>query len=319
MCSDASPLISVIVPAFNAASTLTDAVESALAQKGFSDFEIIIVNDGSMDATGHLARQLEAHSPGRVKVIDLKENSGSAVAWQTGVDVARGRYVTKLDADDTLPAGSLSALAKGAEGGAAVVRGHFNRIEAGTTTTGGPDDFRVRLNDMPVSVDYFALWGKLIDRQLLIRSGIRAFPGLDCWEDLGVVARVMALCPATVTIPDIVYDYWIAPRGLSLSTSGRDKLLADHISVTREVEKWMVASNLDKENAEFLLHLKFAAKVKFMRGRHRRVRQWKDTFPEVNKRVMGLRHVALPHRILFAAVALLPAWLGQGLANIIDR
>ena len=319
MCSEASPLISVVVPAFNAASTLTDAVESALGQENFADFEIIIVNDGSMDATGHLARQLEARSHGRVRVIALPENSGSAVAWQTGVDAARGRYVTKLDADDTLSPGALAALAAAAAGGAKIVRGRYNRIEAGDTVTCGPDPSRVKLNDMPVCVDYFSLWGKLIDRQMLADAAIRAFPGLDCWEDLGVVARLTALNPETVTIPDVVYNYWIAPKGLSLSTSGRNKLLAHHIAVAREVEKWMDARNLSRENAEFLLHMKFAAKVKFLRGRHRRVIQWKTTFPEVNKRVMGLRHVALPHRILFAAVALLPAWLSQSVANIIDR
>lgn len=319
MCSDASPLISVIVPAFNAASTLTDAVESALGQENFTDYEIIIINDGSMDATGHLARQLEARSPGRVRVIDLPQNSGSAVAWQTGVDASRGRYVTKLDADDTLAPGALAALAAGAKGGAKVVRGQFNRIVDDDGTPFGPDANRVKLNDMPICVDYFSLCGKIIDRRLLADAGIRAFPGLDCWEDLGVVARVTALEPATITIPDVVYNYWIAPKGLSLSTSERDKLLSHHIAVAREVEKWLDARNLSRENAEFLLHLKFAAKVKFLRGRHRRVQQWKTTFPEVNKKVMGLRHVAMPHRILFAAVALLPSWLSQSVANIIDR
>ncbi len=318
MCSEQAPLISVIIPAFNASPTLTDAIESVLAQD-FSDFEIIVVNDGSADASSQLARDMSTRANGKLRVIDLPENRGSAVAWQTGVDNARGRYVTKLDADDTLPPRALGLLAEGTKSNARVVRGMYHRMVNEKPELFGPDPARTNLNDMPICVDYFSLCGKLIDRSLLTGEDIRAYPKLDCWEDLGVVARVAALEPLTVTIPEVVYNYWVAPKGMSLSTCDRSRLLSNHIGIAREIDRWMQQRGLADTYAEFLTHLKFAAKVKFVRGRHRRIREWQTTFPEVNSHIMRLRHVPLIYRLMFSAVALLPARLTQTVADAFDR
>lgn len=323
MCSD-TPMVSVIVPAYNAAATVGSAVRSVLDQD-FHDFEIIVVNDGSADETASAALQAFTHAPKgfdprRLKLVGHSGNRGSAAAWQSGLDAAAGRYVTKLDADDTLPQGALRALAgAAADSGAAVVRGQYNRVENGRPAKFGPDARRVGLNDSPVSVDYFSLCGKLIDRTMLADADMRAWPRLDRWEDLGVVARVMALEPLVTTIDAAVYNYNIAPRGASLSTSARSRLLADHLAVARNVERWMESHGVADANGEFLAHLKFAAKVKLLRGRGRDVERWKSTFPEVNGRVMSLRHVPARYRLLFAAVAALPTRLVQGVSDIVDK
>ena len=309
MCSDAAPKISIIIPAYNAAPTIGRAIRSVLSQS-FTDYEIIVVNDGSADETASQALQAFRHAPAatdgrRLRLTGHDSNSGSAAAWQTGLDAARGEYVTKLDADDTLPPDALRRLVEAAAGGAEVVRGQFNRIEGSRRRKAGPRATNVTLNDSPITVDYFSLWGKLIKRSLLTTADMRAFPGLDRWEDLGVVARVMALEPRTVTIAEATYDYRIAPKGSSLSTSSKIRLLNDHIGVARHLDRWMAGKGLSEKHAEFLLHLKFAAKVKFMRGKKKDPSGWKATFPEVNSKVMTLRHVPLIYRLLFSAVSLM--------------
>jgi glycosyltransferase involved in cell wall biosynthesis len=90
------PNVSVVIPAYNIASYIAEAIESVLAQT-FKSYEIIVVNDGSPD-TIELERVLE---PYRAHIVYLKqENRGAASARNTGLYVARGEFVAFLDGDD---------------------------------------------------------------------------------------------------------------------------------------------------------------------------------------------------------------------------
>lgn len=94
-----SPLVSVIIPAYNSERFLTAAVESVLAQT-YPEVEVIIVDDGSTDNTAALADTL-AEQDGCVRIKVLKqENSGQAAARNAALQVARGELIGFLDADD---------------------------------------------------------------------------------------------------------------------------------------------------------------------------------------------------------------------------
>lgn len=91
------PAVSVIIPAYNVARYISEALDSVLAQS-FKDYEIIVVNDGSTD-TLELERVLERL---REHIVYLKQdNRGAASARNTGLYVARGEFVAFLDADDS--------------------------------------------------------------------------------------------------------------------------------------------------------------------------------------------------------------------------
>jgi len=92
-----NPVISVIVPCFNAQSWVGAAIESALAQDG-PELEVIAINDGSTDGSLSV---LERYTGPRVRVID-QPNRGSAAARNAGLGAARGKYIQFLDADDLL-------------------------------------------------------------------------------------------------------------------------------------------------------------------------------------------------------------------------
>jgi glycosyltransferase involved in cell wall biosynthesis len=87
--------VSVIIPVFNGEATIAAAIDSALAQEFGGDVEVIVVNDGSTDATSSM---LDAYR-GRVTVLD-RVNGGPAVARNAGVRASHGEYVAFLDADD---------------------------------------------------------------------------------------------------------------------------------------------------------------------------------------------------------------------------
>jgi glycosyltransferase involved in cell wall biosynthesis len=98
--SRSQPLVSVIVPAFNAATYLGAALDSLRAQT-VRDLEIIVIDDGSSDETATIARRHASEDP-RVRVLSNDKPSGRpASARNAGLRVARGKYIALLDADDT--------------------------------------------------------------------------------------------------------------------------------------------------------------------------------------------------------------------------
>jgi glycosyltransferase involved in cell wall biosynthesis len=93
----ATPLVSVIVPAFNAAPFIGRTLDSVLSQT-YRHLEVLVVDDGSADATPRIA-EARAEADGRVRLL-RQQNQGVAAARNAGVAEARGEYVAPIDADD---------------------------------------------------------------------------------------------------------------------------------------------------------------------------------------------------------------------------
>ncbi|MDM5209490.1 glycosyltransferase family 2 protein [Cytobacillus kochii] len=91
-------LVSIITPAYNCEKYISEAIESVLAQS-YSNWEILIVNDNSTDNTEIIVNEY-SQKDSRIKVINLNENSGAAVARNTAIENARGRFIAFLDSDD---------------------------------------------------------------------------------------------------------------------------------------------------------------------------------------------------------------------------
>jgi teichuronic acid biosynthesis glycosyltransferase TuaG len=92
------PLISIVTPAYNAAATLQETVDSVFAQS-FQDWEWCIVDDASKDHTSQMIKDLAAKDA-RVRPAFLDTNVGAPRALQAAINNAQGRYVAVLDADD---------------------------------------------------------------------------------------------------------------------------------------------------------------------------------------------------------------------------
>ncbi|PWM77833.1 MAG: glycosyl transferase [Phascolarctobacterium sp.] len=91
-------LVSIITPAYNAEKYIAETIESVLAQT-YSNWEMLIVNDCSTDNTAKIV-QSYADKDKRIKLINLTENSGAAIARNTAIQNAKGRYIAFLDSDD---------------------------------------------------------------------------------------------------------------------------------------------------------------------------------------------------------------------------
>lgn len=91
--------VSIITPCYNAAPYI-EATISSVQQQTLSDWEMIIVDDGSTDNSAEIIRQIAQHDL-RIKLIQ-KENGGSASARKLGLSIAQGEYIQFLDSDDTI-------------------------------------------------------------------------------------------------------------------------------------------------------------------------------------------------------------------------
>lgn len=128
----ASPLFSVIIPCYNQARFLSEAVASVAAQD-FANLEVIVINDGSPDNASEIARSLaENHPELRLRLIE-QVNLGAAAARNAGIAAARGRWIVALDSDDLLAEGFLASIA-----------GTMKREPQATAFTGAYKEFGAR-------------------------------------------------------------------------------------------------------------------------------------------------------------------------------
>lgn len=91
-------LVSIITPAYNAEKYIAETIESVLNQT-YQNWEMLIVNDCSKDNTERIVQDYIKKDK-RIKIINLKQNSGAAVARNEAIKNAKGRYVAFLDSDD---------------------------------------------------------------------------------------------------------------------------------------------------------------------------------------------------------------------------
>lgn len=93
------PLVSVIMPVYNTAEFVTDAIESILSQT-YRNFELIVIDDGSTDNTPEILRDYKSRYPKTICLITLKRNIGDSQTTNIGFRVAKGEFIARMDADD---------------------------------------------------------------------------------------------------------------------------------------------------------------------------------------------------------------------------
>ena len=230
------PLVSIIIPAFNAAHVISDAVGSAQAQSE-ECIEIIVVDDASTDGTAAVVEGLAARDA-RVRLLRMGCNGGPGAARNAGLDAAGGDWVALLDADDRYHPHRLRALLDaGAAHGAQMVADNLSLVRA-------PDLRRIGLMIPPdwlrtpgvVSPAAFVegniqtarrrgiAYGYLkpiIRRDFLQRTGIR-YDDLRFSEDYVFALRCLLASARYVVLPDAMYDYASSTAGLTIRHSADD-------------------------------------------------------------------------------------------------
>lgn len=90
------PIISVILPTYNASKTISEAIDSILSQS-FKDWEMLVINDGSIDNTKDI---IQGYTDSRIKYIENEGNKGLVYSLNRGISLSQGVYIARMDADD---------------------------------------------------------------------------------------------------------------------------------------------------------------------------------------------------------------------------
>lgn len=99
------PLVSIVIPVFNVESYITDTLNSILSQD-YNNFEVIVVNDGSMDTTGKICDEFASRHA--CLHVYHKKNGGVTAARKLGIEKSKGDWIIFVDGDDQLLAGAIS-------------------------------------------------------------------------------------------------------------------------------------------------------------------------------------------------------------------
>lgn len=206
-------LISIIVPVYNAERTLHRCVTS-LVEQSYPNIEILLVNDGSKDASLEMCRGYERQDS-RIRVID-KPNGGVSSARNAGLDVARGEYIMFCDSDDWVSPLWCEHM----------VRNHIpQNLTVCEIAWGGPD---AEAKDQQLSEETivernrflqfsFVMcppWNKLFERTAIQKSDLRFSGDLRLGEDLIFVMEYLCNVQGQVRIlPQRLYYYDTSTEG----------------------------------------------------------------------------------------------------------
>ncbi len=304
--------ISVVVPMYNAAATIERCATSLLCQTVGDAVEYIFVDDASTDGCVDVLKDVLRRYPNReVSIIKNSRNSGSACSREVGMNAARGEFAIHCDADDWIDPNLYEVmLSKAEQTGADVVCCPF-ALRCEDSSTAQVVNFKsakLDLNDCPLDTLHFSLCNKLVRMSVIRDNNLHFFRGINCWEDLGLMSRVLVFV-GSVEFVDGVYYYYRRAAGKSQTTSDMNRVLIDHLRLADCLCGWFDEKGLGQKYAPFLKFLKFTAKIKMLRGRNKDLLRWKATYPETNIGIMRYRHVPLPYRMAFYLANRLPEWL----------
>lgn len=204
------PIISIIVPIYKAEKYLYRCIDSILAQT-FTDFELILVDDGSPDGSGVICDEY-AKKDKRIKVIH-KENGGVASARQYGINNAIGIYTIHADPDDWIDSKMLEELYnKVIEENADIVICDFFWIESNNKCIlykQAPSnlDAHKLISDLMYEKQFGSLCNKLIKRSCYINNNISFTYNINICEDLLICIKILKTNPKVVYLNKAFYYY----------------------------------------------------------------------------------------------------------------
>ncbi|MBQ7993183.1 MAG: glycosyltransferase [Solobacterium sp.] len=215
------PNVSIIIPVYNAEKGIRRCIESVLNQE-YSDYELILVDDGSKDSSPAILDEYAAHDA-RIKVIH-KPNQGVSATRNRGLCEAAGTYVQFMDADDWLPPESTKILVRTAVEDECdlVVAGFYRVVNDRVARKSSLDDedvltlkeYSEYMKDNPADYYYGVLWNKLYRRDIIEKYNVRMEEGLSFCEDFVFNLEYLVHCQRIRALNVPVYYYVKTEGGL---------------------------------------------------------------------------------------------------------
>ena len=216
-----TPNISIIVPAYNTEKSFQRCLDSITGQS-FRDYEVLIIDDGSIDATGTIADEY-ASRDSRIKVLH-KQNGGVAAARQDGIDHVSGEYTLFVDSHDYILPNTLQELYYAATSQKAdLVIFDFNLIRNNKVEYWNQQPTSLKWEHLLGDMFYLCpLWNKLIRTACFRDQGVRFVEGINAGEDHLFILKILACNPLirTAYVGKALYQYDLTQNSSSITNIG---------------------------------------------------------------------------------------------------
>ncbi len=220
------PLFSIVIPVYKAENYIEECLDS-VASQGFTDYEVIMVDDGSPDKCPEICDRYASGLPG-FRVFH-KANSGVLSARDFGIRNSCGRYIVFLDSDDTLKEDALKTISdrickyqnpdcvvfsfEHLLKDGVIEKMNCGSVDKDTFITDKKAVFRTLLEHSTYNI----IWRKVVKREVLLRSNLSDYYHISNGEDLIQTLFIYRDATTFLLIPDVLYRYRANPSGLSSS------------------------------------------------------------------------------------------------------
>ncbi len=228
--------VSIIVPIYNAEKCIRRCIESIINQE-YTDFELILCNDGSKDSSGAICDEYAAKDS-RIKVLH-KENSGVSHTRNQGIKMACGTYIQFLDADDWITVDATKLLVRAMkENDCDMVISDFYRVIGERLSHKGDIDeegvisrekYAKHMMENPADFYYGVLWNKLYKREIIEEYELQMDENVSWCEDFLFNMEYLLHTEKIAVLPVPIYYYVktegsLASQGMSISKTIKMKI-----------------------------------------------------------------------------------------------
>lgn len=254
-------MISIVIPIYNAREHLPKCIESILEQ-GYSDFELLLINDGSTDNSLEICNKY-AEEDKRIKVI-AKKNGGVSSARNLGIENATGEHITFIDSDDVLSKDALSLMHKktteananvGSFSMAFFSRTSYKELKLPNTVITSKQQYSSYYKEIDRCLGFNSACAKLFKTDLIKENNICFNEKISILEDGSFVLQCLEKSSVALFDEAVVYNY--------RQSDGESLISAFHENYIESFEyelssaKWLIDA-LDKESREILYAKRFS-------------------------------------------------------------
>ena len=264
--SNMEVLITVMIPCYNAGSSISKCLASLFENVVSEKCEFIIVDDCSTDNSLTTIESTILKYPklhGNITVISHKARSGVAVARNTALENASGKYIIYVDSDDRVEPDYLSLLyeaARKTDADLICCDYYVDTAKGQQRVRAFPGmDSSACLQRLSENKYYGYLWIKLIRRSILIDNNIKCIEGVDLWEDMVISCKILPYIKSISYVNKPLYHYVANPH--SLVHTFNPKKAENLIAAIGEIERFYAEKNIYEKHADEINCLKIRAKA----------------------------------------------------------
>lgn len=296
----AEPLVSIIIPVYNAEHSIRRTFESLIKQQ-YAQIELVVIDDCSTDNTLKLIQYFkpEAESIGwTLKIISHTQNIGVATARNTGLDHAKGEYLYYVDADDYIESNAIRLLIDLANTSQADIVGcnWFLSFEENERTMNQPGfkNAKEALDKITAGTMRWNLWLFLVRRSLYEKHQFRFLPRMNMGEDLMMMFKLFTKASKVAYLDKPLYHY-SQSNSESLTKVYSEQHVQEVTANLEEIENHLKTQQHDQITSDQLHFLKLNIKLPMLiSDQVTQYHRWLNWFPESNHMIMANK--ALPFR-----------------------